>query len=820
MKKKLFTLLTLLCLCVTGAWADETPTWSVGTGSSPESSSFLGDVSAYGLTISAAETWNNNGYVEIKVTADEPGKGYLKIKSASRAIKKVAFLLGSGNTTDDHQPVAFGWATDNTSATADTYDIPSAYKYTATNFEGAVWKEYDMSKGDVDIKCVCLYRATKKINSTKPAYTGSSTALGKAKTSRVYGIKVWLEDEAATKAPSTPTLTVDGGNVNGGSKTTIASADAQKIFYCWTNSPTAPAQNAENTWTEAKGASYEYTIPNVSATGMYLHAYGWNNYNTSSASATKTSAAFNVTKVKQAAGLAYETIAVEKNVSANKFINALTNPNNLTVTYTVVDGATATGVSVDASTGEVTVGSVAGTATIKAYFAGNDDYNAGEATYTLTVVTPDPVIEAANVNISKTATGGNIAYNVGYHSAHNGNVTATTDAGWITLGTVTLNANGSGTVAFTNSANTTPVTRYANVTLTYTYNTNSTKTTTMIVAQDPNLVGFSIIKVAVTDYNAGTATGTIGGNATVSLENSSLGGGYKFGKKAYITLTLANSKTFEEGDVIVVHTTKAADTTPGTLAMYSGDDLVLNTGTRGILGINAFALPAAAEGKTSIAVKRTDTYNWNGYVDYIEVIRTTTTVTTNAGGWASFTPGSNCTLSEGAQAYIVTDVNSTSVEVTPVTTLEKGKGYFIQGQEASHAYTATATTADADATTGNLIVGCTTATEIGAASPSTDDKYVLGTATAGANVGRTGLFLVDSNVTVGAGKAYLQTSNTQGARFLSLIDDNETTGITNLNVNDNAIINANAPMYNLAGQKVGKNYNGIVIVNGKKVLRK
>ncbi len=47
-----------------------------------------------------------------------------------------------------------------------------------------------------------------------------------------------------------------------------------------------------------------------------------------------------------------------------------------------------------------------------------------------------------------------------------------------------------------------------------------------------------------------------------------------------------------------------------------------------------------------------------------------------------------------------------------------------------------------------------------------------------------------------------------------------TTGIDNLNVNANANFDANAPMYNLAGQKVGKNYKGVAIQNGKKMIVK
>lgn len=59
----------------------------------------------------------------------------------------------------------------------------------------------------------------------------------------------------------------------------------------------------------------------------------------------------------------------------------LTNPQNLTVTYSSTNEAVAT---VDASTGIVTI-VAAGDAVIKATFDGNDQYNAAEATYALTV---------------------------------------------------------------------------------------------------------------------------------------------------------------------------------------------------------------------------------------------------------------------------------------------------------------------------------------------------------------------------------------------------------------------------------------------------
>ena len=46
---------------------------------------------------------------------------------------------------------------------------------------------------------------------------------------------------------------------------------------------------------------------------------------------------------------------------------------------------------------------------------------------------------------------------------------------------------------------------------------------------------------------------------------------------------------------------------------------------------------------------------------------------------------------------------------------------------------------------------------------------------------------------------------------------NEPAGIKEIN---NGTVNENAPIYNLAGQRVGKDYKGVVIQNGKKFIKK
>lgn len=86
------------------------------------------------------------------------------------------------------------------------------------------------------------------------------------------------------------------------------------------------------------------------------------------------------------AGLAYEETAFTVAPGASFTAPTLTNPYNLTVTYASSDADVA---SVNASTGAVTVGTKEGKATITASSEENDQYEAGEASYTITVKDPN-----------------------------------------------------------------------------------------------------------------------------------------------------------------------------------------------------------------------------------------------------------------------------------------------------------------------------------------------------------------------------------------------------------------------------------------------
>lgn len=98
---------------------------------------------------------------------------------------------------------------------------------------------------------------------------------------------------------------------------------------------------------------------------------------------------------------------------------------------------------------------------------------------------------------------------------------------------------------------------------------------------------------------------------------------------------------------------------------------------------------------------------------------------------------------------------------------------------------------------------------------STDKANVYGLATV---KGQDGFYKASGEQKIPAKCGYLEVAKTAGAAFFSLGDiTGNTTGIADVKVET---VKADAQMYNLAGQKVGKGYKGIVIKNGKKMILK
>ena len=80
-----------------------------------------------------------------------------------------------------------------------------------------------------------------------------------------------------------------------------------------------------------------------------------------------------------------------------------------------------------------------------------------------------------------------------------------------------------------------------------------------------------------------------------------------------------------------------------------------------------------------------------------------------------------------------------------------------------------------------------------------------------------GFYQVASSVKIPANKAYLEINAANSAKYYSIGIGGNTTGIQAIQQNS---VKADGIMYSLSGQRVGKDYKGIVICNGKKMIKK
>lgn len=159
---------------------------------------------------------------------------------------------------------------------------------------------------------------------------------------------------------------------------------------------------------------------------------------------------------------------------------------------------------------------------------------------------------------------------------------------------------------------------------------------------------------------------------------------------------------------------------------------------------------------------------------------------------------------DGLEAYTV-KYNSSSKELTYTKingVVEAGKAVILKGN-------------------GNYILEASSET---ATVTETGLKTSDGTKTGAANIyclanknNVVGFYQVASTVTIPANKAYLEINAANSAKYYSIGIGGNTTGIQAIQQNG---VKADGIMYSLSGQRVGKDYKGIVICNGKKMIKK
>ena len=128
-----------------------------------------------------------------------------------------------------------------------------------------------------------------------------------------------------------------------------------------------------------------------------------------------------------------------------------------------------------------------------------------------------------------------------------------------------------------------------------------------------------IIRAIHVNKNTATMKGSIGGTSDKSTQDGS-----KFGSDGhYWGITLADSKTFQKGDSLVLDITVASEN--GTIKLYAektGETLLHDFEVAGVVGKNSFILPEALDGKATFYLVRVkDTNPWNAFLQSISVYR-------------------------------------------------------------------------------------------------------------------------------------------------------------------------------------------------------
>lgn len=453
--------------------------------------------------------------------------------------------------------------------------------------------------------------------------------------------------------------------------------------------------------------------------------------------------------------------------------------------------------SFEESTGNLALNGKAGTATVTAKFAGDATYAASSASYTITVqdnrATPTFTFGKESYTFDLGATvapftnqltapeGVTVVY-----SSNSEIATVNETTGEVNVNTATV---GKATITATFAGNET----YAPATVSYT-----------IEVKKPMLPPTFDFTQSENDYGSGATPG----------ENYIETSTWTSGKVKMVT-SKGNSQGF-----------RWWQKTDGTvLRSYDGCSLTISV-NKGLL-INSIEFDGVISGFAAdkgtlksgkwTGSAQTVTFSFSAKKDIKSIIVTyekdatftLETLTTAASGFATYAADYDVNYSAlGLTTYtIALDEANNKVSYNRFEgVVPAGKAVLVQGT-ASTSYELTPAEGAADETFTTDLKASDGTFE------AKDDKvYAFGTLN-----GKSGFKLVNNGVVIPAKKGYLQLTGTTAAKPTFFAFDGIGTGISHIEA-DAAL--ENAAMYNLAGQRVDKSYKGVVIVNGKKMLRK
>lgn len=263
-------------------------------------------------------------------------------------------------------------------------------------------------------------------------------------------------------------------------------------------------------------------------------------------------------------------------------------------------------------------------------------------------------------------------------------------------------------------------------------------------------------------------------------------------KIKFATRTAGNARTLLLTNAYTTDECTSSTTTPQEVTCTVLSDGYV--GFRGTEGLNYYSITVNADVQQPDAYQLAteDTGYYSLYLDYDAIIP------------------------EGITAYTgALSDDQTVVDLTKVTgtVLKRNRGYIVKSN-AVGTFSFEVSGIMGDEIEGNELKGVTVDTDAADIEAANEGKTVI---TLGLKDGIMG-FRKPANGMIEANKAYLLTDTPPAQNQIIAIRDNG--GTTEIGQVQADRSDKKTPVFNLAGQRVGSNFKGIVLINGKKVIRK
>ena len=553
------------------------------------------------------------------------------------------------------------------------------------------------------------------------------------------------------------------------------------------------------------------------------------------------------------------TTTISGGSGLNKDIKNGTSAGTLSASVTVtsggatIDGATVTWSSTDTSIAEVneTTGAITlvapGDVQITATYDGDETYASSFDTYELNVedsraeITPSLTYDNTTLILGQTTTATpTLTGNTG-----NGDVTYSSD----NTSVATVDADGVVTAVAVGTAHIT-----ANIAATSDYRAGSAQAT-ITVANNPlgsHTVTYTLDVTSEedknkTDINSSNVSTSLSLNTLIGITNNT-GGSYTKGSKANLTVKIPTPADYDENNYmsvgftvadgyVFVPTTVSVKAQPVTtnkdvkLVLTNGKKSIDKTQTCTAGSITTLTMTNDEEvsltGDVTLKIYcygATDTYRLGSPITISGDVVKVETATIPSSGWGTYCSSYALDFSDQStevEAYAVSayDVENLTITYAKQTgVVPAGTGILLKGTAGAANIVVSNEAGSAPAV--NKLVGFVSPTEY----TKTGDTRYLGLS--GGNWKEMNAGMIPANKAVleitSAELTTLQSKLAGGdAKFTIILDDEpsgETDGIRSME--NGELRMENYDYYNLAGQRVGKDYKGIVIVNGKKYVRK